>query len=225
MEIEFDESLQPVAGLKIGYAVIRDIVVSKGNRDLERELTEVIKECRKRYNNDVAALMKGEILDDTRKMFKAFGVDPTKYRPSAEALLRRIVSGEDIYHINTVVDVNNLGSMKFELPVGVYNLDALKGNVKFKIGSEKEDIETISKRKLRMKGVIVSCDDERIFGSPVADSDKSKITPDVKNVLLLVYAPPSTTEDYITKATEFTSQKIVQYNSGSVVELGTRTVQ
>ncbi len=112
----------------------------------------------------------------TRSGYKALGKDPARYRGSAEALLRRIISGKSFPQINAVVDVINLMSVESRLPVGLYDLDQIKGVVVFRVGRAAESYKGIGKYDLNLEGLPVFCDETGPHGSPTSDSERTMVT-------------------------------------------------
>lgn len=123
----------------------------------------------------------------SRKAYKAFGRNPGRYRVSSEALLRRVRRGDELYHINSVVDVNNLLSVTSGLSVGSYDLDQIHGPVTFRKAVTGEGYTGIGKDFLDMENMLVLCDEEGIFGSSMSDSTRAMVTEDTKNVLVVIY--------------------------------------
>ena len=89
---------------------------------------------------------------DARTLYKAVGLDPTKYRPSNEALLRRALKGEALYRINTLVDALNLSSLRFQLPFGLYDLARVEPPVTLRKGMAGESYEGIRKGPVHVEG-------------------------------------------------------------------------
>ncbi len=118
----------------------------------------------------------------TRSGYKALGKDPARYRGSAEALLRRIISGKAFPQINAVVDVINLMSVESRLPVGLYDLDQIKGDVVFRVGHATESYKGIGKYDLNLEGLPVFCDEIGPHGSPTSDSERTMVTPTTKHI-------------------------------------------
>ena len=123
----------------------------------------------------------------SRLAYKAFGRNPGRYRVSSEALLRRVRRGDELYHINSVVDVNNLISVKSGLSVGSYDLGHVVGPVVFRKAVEGEHYTGIGKDVLDMENMLVLADDEGIFGSSMSDSTRCMITETAKDVLVVIY--------------------------------------
>ena|SRR3974390_3254233 len=112
----------------------------------------------------------------TRSGYKALGKDPARYRGSAEALLRRIISGKSLPQINAVVDIINLVSVQSRLPVGLYDLDHVRGAVVFRVGLAGESYKGIGKYDLNLAGLPVFCDETGPHGSPTSDSERTMVT-------------------------------------------------
>jgi len=112
----------------------------------------------------------------TRSGYKALGKDPARYRGSAEALIRRILSGKQFPQINTVVDIINLVSVESRLPIGLYDLDHVKGDITFRAGRAGETYKGIGKYDLNLEDLAVFSDAEGPHGSPTSDSERTMVT-------------------------------------------------
>jgi DNA/RNA-binding domain of Phe-tRNA-synthetase-like protein len=122
----------------------------------------------------------------TRAAYKALGKDPARYRGSAEALLRRIIAGKGLPQINTVVDVINLVSVESRLPIGLYDLAHVNGNIVFRAGRAGETYKGIGKYDLNLEGLPVFCDALGPHGSPTSDSERTMVTSETKHVLAII---------------------------------------
>jgi DNA/RNA-binding domain of Phe-tRNA-synthetase-like protein len=112
----------------------------------------------------------------TRQAYKTLGKDPSRYRGSAEALLRRLASGKGLYFINNLVDINNLVSLGSFLPVGSYDLAKVAGEIVFRIGKTGESYKAIGKDVINIADLPVFADGSGPFGSPTSDSERAMIT-------------------------------------------------
>ena len=122
----------------------------------------------------------------TRAAYKALGKDPARYRGSAEALLRRVISGKGLPQINAVVDVINLVSVESRLPVGLYDLAHVRGDIEFRAGCAGETYKGIGKYDLNLEGLPVFCDALGPHGSPTSDSERTMVTSETKQVLAII---------------------------------------
>jgi DNA/RNA-binding domain of Phe-tRNA-synthetase-like protein len=123
----------------------------------------------------------------SRQAYKAFGRNPGRYRVSSEALLRRIRRGDELYHVNSVVDVNNLISITSGLSVGSYDLNHISGDIVLRKGQAGEGYEGIGKDFLDMENMLVLADEEGIFGSSMSDSRRTMVGKESRNILVVIY--------------------------------------
>src|ERR1700719_4359524 len=130
-------------------------------------------------------LESGQILA-TRAAYKALGKDPARYRGSAEALLRRIIAGKGLPRINAVVDIINLVSVESRLPIGLYDLAHVSGDITFRAGRAGETYKGIGKYDLNLEGLPVFCDAVGPHGSPTSDSERTMVTSETRNVLAVI---------------------------------------
>ena len=122
----------------------------------------------------------------TRAGYKALGKDPARYRGSAEALLRRVIAGKGLPRINNVVDAINLVSVEIRLPVGLYDLAEVQGDILFRAGRPGETYKGIGKYDLNLEGLPVFCDAVGPHGSPTSDSERTMVTLGTKQVVAII---------------------------------------
>jgi len=122
----------------------------------------------------------------TRAAYKALGKDPARYRGSAEALLRRVIAGKGLPQINAVVDIINLVSVESRLPIGLYDLAHVQGDIVFRAGRAGETYKGIGKYDLNLEGLPVFCDALGPHGSPTSDSERTMVTSETKQVLAII---------------------------------------
>jgi DNA/RNA-binding domain of Phe-tRNA-synthetase-like protein len=132
------------------------------------------------------AVLEAEAILATRAGYKALGKDPARYRGSAEALLRRVIAGKGLPRINNVVDVINLVSVESRLPVGLYDLSHVQGDILFRAGRAGETYKGIGKYDLNLEGLPVFCDAVGPHGSPTSDSERTMVTLETKNVIAII---------------------------------------
>jgi len=127
------------------------------------------------------------VIAQIRAVFKATGKDPSRYRPSSEALTRRILSGQALYHVNNVVDSGNLISLMTGVPIGCYDASKLTGAITLKVGQKEEAYEGIGRGSINLEGLPLLADDTGPFGTPFSDSARTAVTEDTKNLLFVIY--------------------------------------
>ena len=125
---------------------------------------------------------------ESRAAYRAFGKDPSRYRVSSEALIRRIGQGKGLYEVNTVVDVNNLISIESGFSVGSYDTARIGEELIFRIGREKETYKGIGKAEVNIEHLPVLADARGAIGSSTSDSERAMITGEAREVLTLIYS-------------------------------------
>ena len=124
-----------------------------------------------------------------RTMYKRVGIDPTKRRPSSEALLRRVRKGDPLPRINSMVDVCNWCSLEFQLPYGLYDSARINGDVVLRLGQEGESYPGIRKDDVNVGGRITLADGAGPFGNPTSDSARTMVTTATHQALVVVFSP------------------------------------
>ncbi|WP_159517311.1 B3/B4 domain-containing protein [Sunxiuqinia indica] len=130
-----------------------------------------------RHNHAIAA---------ARKAYKACGKDPARYRLSAEALLRRVVSGKGLYQINNVVDLLNLVSISTGFSIGGYDFDKIDDSIKMGIGKADEPYQGLGRGELNIEGMPVFRDSQNAFGTSTSDSVRTGVTDQTKRFLMII---------------------------------------
>jgi DNA/RNA-binding domain of Phe-tRNA-synthetase-like protein len=148
-----------------------------------------------------------------RAMFKRVGIDPTKTRPSSEALLRRVRRGDELPRINSLVDVINWSSLESQLPFGLYDLDAIRGDIALRLGLPGEQYAGIRKDAVRVAGRLTLADAEGAFGNPTSDSARTMVTPATTRALVVIFGPAALPESAAVRALDLTAARIAQYCS------------
>jgi len=122
----------------------------------------------------------------TRKIYKSLGKDPNRYRPSAEALCRRIVREIPIYQVSMLVDIINLVSIRSGFSIGGFDCDKIQGDVELGVGSNEDEFEAIGRRMLNVEGLPLFRDNIGGIGTPTSDNERTKITDKTQNLLLII---------------------------------------
>lgn len=134
----------------------------------------------------IADISKLPEIESARKAYKACGKDPARYRLSAEALLRRVVSGKGLYQINNVVDQLNLVSISTGFSIGGYDFDQIQGEICFGIGDENEAYQGIGRGELNIAGLPVFRDALSAFGTPTSDSPRTEVNAQTRRFLMIL---------------------------------------
>jgi len=166
---------------------------------------------RKRREYTVETLAEAEATRAVRGMFRAWGVDASKYRPSSEALLRRVAQGKGLYRVSNLVDIGNLGSIETGWPYGCYDRAQLAPPIAFRPGAPGEMYEGIGKRMWHLEGRPVLADAKGPFGSPISDSTRSMIAEGARDVMMVIYAPESAAEAALETALSRVAERLAQF--------------
>jgi DNA/RNA-binding domain of Phe-tRNA-synthetase-like protein len=199
--------------VKLGVVEADDLRFALVDEALASLMDEVCD--RKRREFTLESLADAEPTRAVRAMFRAWGVDPSKYRPSSEALLRRVVQGKGLYRVSNLVDVGNLGSIETGWPYGCYDRSRLDPPVVFRHGAPGELYEGIGKRTWHLEGRPVLADAQGPFGSPISDSTRSMITESSRAVLVVIYAPSGVPDASIEAATARLRERFAQFAGAS----------
>ena len=146
-----------------------------------------------------------------RTMYKQVGIDPTKTRPSSEALLRRVRKGDSLPRINSMVDVCNWCSLEFQLPYGLYDAARIEGDVELRIGRAGESYAGIRKDEVHVDGRIALADAVGPFGNPTSDSARTMVTTATTRAMLVVFAPRDVDERRLTQVLDATSARMTEF--------------
>ena len=147
-----------------------------------------------------------------RAMYKRVGIDPTKTRPSSEALLRRVRKGDPLPRINSMVDVCNWCSLEFQLPYGLYDLAHVDGDdIEMRLGRDGESYAGIRKDDVHVSGRICLADARGAFGNPTSDSARTMVTTATTRGLVIVFAPASIEERRLAHVLDATAQRMSEY--------------
>jgi len=187
MELGFGIAAGLAGRVRVGLLVIEGVSVREDDIVLAAVVDAECAALRARYGEGKSSEVPGA--QDARTLYKALGIDPTKTRPSNEALLRRALKGESLYRINTLVDALNLSSLREQLPFGLYDLDRLRPPLELRLGGAGEAYEGIRKGPVQVEGRPVLADAGGPFGNPTSDSLRTCITLGTTRCLVVAYAP------------------------------------
>ena len=151
-----------------------------------------------------------------RSAYKALGKDPSRYRGSAEALLRRVLQGKGLYQINSVVDINNLVSLESLHPAGTYDLEKITSPIELRIGAAGESYKGIGKDLINIESLPVFADAEGAFGSPTSDSERAMVRLETRRILMVVFS--FTGQEGLERWVDCASELLSRYSGGGGIE-------
>jgi DNA/RNA-binding domain of Phe-tRNA-synthetase-like protein len=172
--------------LLLAVARISDVAVAEDDRAY-LSLCDCAAQYKQRYADGALREVPG--VEWSRTLFHAMNQDPTKRRPSSEALLNRALKDKPLYNINTLVDIGNWCSLDFLLPICVYDADAIQGQVQVRLGRNGESYLGHNDQIMNMEGRFIIADDKGPFGSPISDSQRTAVTIVTRNAWLVIFAP------------------------------------
>jgi len=202
--------------VRLGLLILEGVTVAEADPGLAAEVDACCADFRARYGEAKSAEVPGAA--DARTLYKSLGLDPTKVRPSNEALLRRALKGEPLYRINTLVDALNLCSLRAQLPFGLYDLDHVHSPIVLRRGLAGESYEGIRKGPVHAEGRPVLADAHGPFGNPTSDSARTMITLAARAVLVVVYAPAGYSLARLGEVLDATAATLSRYCGGALAE-------
>jgi len=210
MQIRID-----LPGVRLGVVEADGVRVVPVDAGLARLMDDVCDQKRGEFT--VESLAEAEEIRAVRTMFREWGMDPSKYRPSSEALLRRVVQGKGLYRVSNVVDIGNLGSIESGWPYGCYDRGRLDPPIILRHGTAGETYEGIGKRMWHLADRPILSDSHGPFGSPISDSTRSMITESAREILMVIYVPAGAADKAIGRAMAHLSDRLTQFAGASAV--------
>lgn len=184
-----EEIRQRIPGFKVGFIQYDEIKVSESPQMLKGRLRffqeSIFFDLENKKTNEIAGI------HEWREVFKKIGTDPNRHRPSNDALFRRIQKQQYLQSIHSAVDLNNFFSLKYQIPLGIYDRDQIKGSIILKIGKKDDTYDAINGRHVHMENKLVSCDAIGPFGSPYVDSKRTAVQLSTTNAVHIIYLRPS----------------------------------
>lgn len=202
-----------LGGLRAGALAVDGVTVREAP-EVWDETAALAAALRVRFAGQIPSDIPG--LREARDLYRAFGMEPTRHRPSSEALLRRVLQGKDLYRLNNVVDACNLASLEFLLPIGLYDLDLVRGDVTLRLGREGEGYPGIRKGPVNLAGRLALCDDEGGFGSPTSDSLRTCVHAGTSRLLAVIMSTHATPPETMRARTARFGELLVRHCGGDV---------
>lgn len=193
--------------IKIIIKKINNVIV-KNNSYAYNEMMNLAKKYHQKYAN----VMVGDIprIQDARSFFRAVGIDPTRRRPSSEALLRRALKNKELYQINNIVDVGNWCSLEFLLPICVYDSSAIQGEIEVRLGTNQDIYLAHNNREMNFADKCVLADELGAFGSPLTDSLRTAVHSQTTELLLVIFAPENYDSSLLESYMKLMEERIIK---------------
>ena len=185
MQIIVSQEIESVCPTFVGAAVEAQVV----NTPYSKELWDEIHALEDRFRQELTteSLKDQPSIAATRRVYKACGKDPSRYRPASEQLIRRMLQGKELYQIDTLVDLINLASIAYGYSIGGFDADKFVGDtLTLGVGREGEPYEGIGRGMLNIAGLPVYRDAEGGVGTPTSDHERTKMTLATTHLVVLI---------------------------------------
>lgn len=209
MKIEVSEEIENVCPGFVGACIDAKVVNSKFCQPLWDEIHQL----GEKFNASLTTETLKEIpsIAATRRVYRACGKDPSRYRPAAEALIRRMLKGKELYQIDTLVDLINVASIAYGYSIGGFDADKFIGDtLRLGVGREGEPYEGIGRGMINIAGLPVYRDAEGGVGTPTSDNERTKIDLNTRHLVVLINGYDGN-EERVRQNAEYIQQLIVKY--------------
>ncbi len=210
MEISVEDEAAAL-GIFVSYLEVEGVSVGPTKNGY---MKDALDELRSRYT--LEKLKEDPIVRAYREFYWRIGIDPTKVRPSSEAMVRRVLRGGSFPRINNVVDAGNVASALTLVPIGLYDLDRVKGKLVLRLARCCEPFHPIGGGEDLMKGgePVLADDEEILFLYPHRDSRKTMIREGTKRLLVLGAGVPGVEVSRVRGAVNLAADLIIENAGG-----------
>lgn len=185
MKVLVSKEIETICPCFVGACLEADVQNSPHCEPLWQEIAALGERYRTELTTETLKEMSG--IAATRRVYRAFGKDPSRYRPASEALIRRMLQGKSLYQIDTLVDLINLASIAYGYSIGGFDTSKFVGDtLTLGIGREGEPYEGIGRGTINIHGLPVYRDAQGGVGTPTSDNERTKITLQTTRLLVLI---------------------------------------
>ena len=184
-----------ISGMQLGLLEVTGFTVTGDSPTIEPAINVLYDFIRSKFAQDPPS--SDPVVSSVRRMYRRIGWEPTRYRPSSEAMIRRILKKNPLYRINNAVDLGNVTSVRFHLPMGLYDSEKIAQTITFDVGKEDETYQGLSIDLIHAHGKLILRDNSGIFGNPTADSRRTCIDSDTRDILAIFFTPPEIDPQYL----------------------------
>lgn len=213
MKIIVSKEIEQVCPEFVGACVEAQVRNTSYHAELWDEIRRLGDKCRQELTTE--SLKELPSIAATRRVYKACGKDPSRYRPASEQLIRRMLQGKELYQIDTLVDLVNVASIAYGYSIGGFDADKFVGDtLTLGIGREGEPYEGIGRGMLNIAGLPVYRDAQGGVGTPTSDNERTKMTLETTHLVVLVNGYDGNRERVMANA-EYLKELIEKYAAGS----------
>lgn len=185
LKITVSEEIKNICPCFSGVAIFAKVKNSIYNEKLWEEINSLTKEYRETH--EIEDIKRNPVIEATRMAYKRLGKDPNRYRPSSEALCRRILRDIPLYQIDTLVDLINLVSIRTGYSIGGFDADKIHGDsLTLGVGKADEPYEAIGRGIMNIEGLPVYRDAIGGIGTPTSDHERTKISLETTSFLAII---------------------------------------
>lgn len=185
MKIIVSKEIETVCPRFVGAAITADVCNSQHSDELWKDISAFGEKLKKEETTE--SIKKLSTIEATRRVYRACGKDPSRYRPAAEALMRRMIAGKGLYQVDTLVDLINLASMVSGYSIGGFDAEKIEGSMlTLGIGRKDEPYEGIGRGLINIEGLPVYRDKKGGVGTPTSDNERTKLDLSTHKLLVLV---------------------------------------
>ncbi len=185
MKVIVSQEIKTVCPEFVGACVEAEVVNTPYSEELWKEIEALGNKFREELTTE--SLKEMTSIAATRRVYKACGKDPSRYRPASEALIRRVLQGKELYQRDTLVDLINLASIAFGYSIGGFDADKFVGDtLTLGIGREGEPYEGIGRGLINIHGLPVYRDAQGGVGTPTSDNERTKMMLETTHLLVLI---------------------------------------
>ena len=209
MKIIVSEEIETVCPKFVGACVEANVQNSPYCQELWDEINALGEKYRDTLTTESLKEMSG--IAATRKVYRACGKDPSRYRPASEALIRRMLQGKQLYQRDTLVDLVNLASIAFGYSIGGFDADKFEGDtLTLGVGKAGEPYEGIGRGNINIEGLPVYRDSLGGVGTPTSDNERTKITLETTHLMVLINGYDGD-ESHVRENAEYIQQLLRKY--------------
>ncbi len=209
MKVIVSKEIETVCPSFVGACVEAKVENSPYCKELWDEINALGEKYRQTLSTETLKQMSG--IEATRRVYRACGKDPSRYRPASEALIRRMLQGKTLYQIDTLVDLVNLASIAYGYSIGGFDADKFKGDtLTLGVGKAGEPYEGIGRGMINIEGLPVYRDAEGGVGTPTSDNERTKISLGTNHTVVLINGYDGN-EEQVRKNAEFIQSLLKKY--------------
>ena len=209
MKIIVSEEIESVCPTFVGACVEANVVNTPYCQELWDEINTLGEKYRQTLTTESLKEMSG--IAATRKVYRACGKDPSRYRPASEALIRRMLKGKELYQRDTLVDLVNLASIAYGYSIGGFDADKFEGDtLTLGVGKDGEPYEGIGRGMINIEGLPVYRDKTGGVGTPTSDNERTKMSIDTTHLVVLINGYDGD-EQHVRENAEYIIQLLKKY--------------